>query len=299
MLGAKSRHADECFKGGFIGHGWFEKIDLTDQFPDERKKFNEKFVPVYLNEYEGKTKPAAGLACGATWTICKGINNGDIVLCPDGHGNYKVGEITEKYSYCPNSILPHRRKVNWYQNVIQRSVMSQALQNSTGSIGTVSNITKYSGEIEKLISGDQPAKIISTDESIEDPTAFTMEKYLEEFLVANWSQTLLGEKYDIFEEDGELIGQQYPTDTGRMDILAISKDKKELLVVELKKGRSSDAVVGQIQSYMGYAIEELAEEGQSVRGVIIALEDDKRMRRALTVAKEIDFYRYEVRFKLV
>ena len=44
-----------------------------------------------------------------------------------------------------------------------------------------------------------------------------------------------------------------------MDILAISKDKSELLVIELKKGRASDVVVGQIQRYMGFAQYELAE----------------------------------------
>ena len=36
-----------------------------------------------------------------------------------------------------------------------------------------------------------------------------------------------------------------------MDILAISKDKSELLVVELKKGRASDVVVGQIHDIWG------------------------------------------------
>ena len=40
------------------------------------------------------------------------------------------------------------------------------------------------------------------------------------------------------------------SDTGPIDILAISKDKKTLLVVELKKGRVSDNVVGQIQRYI-------------------------------------------------
>jgi len=39
-----------------------------------------------------------------------------------------------------------------------------------------------------------------------------------------------------------------------IDILAVSKDQKELLVVELKKGRASDVVVGQIQRYMGFRI---------------------------------------------
>ena len=71
------------------------------------------------------------------------------------------------------------------------------------------------------------------------------------------------------------------------------------LVVELKKGRASDAVMGQIQRYMGYALQELAASGQSVRGVIIAMEDDLRLRRALAVATNIEFFRYQISFKLV
>lgn len=80
---------------------------------------------------------------------------------------------------------------------------------------------------------------------------------------------------------------------------AISKDKQELLVVELKRGCASDAVVGQIQRYMGYVLEEIAEDHQRVRGVIIALDDDKWIRRALQIAQGIEFYRYEVKFSLI
>jgi restriction system protein len=122
---------------------------------------------------------------------------------------------------------------------------------------------------------------------------------LEEFLVQNWASTDLGKEYDIFEEDGEQVGQQYPTDTGPIDVLAIRKDRKELLVLELKKGRASDAVVGQVLRYMGYALQELAEDDQTVRGVIIALEDDQRLRRALAATSNIAFYRYQVNFKLM
>jgi restriction system protein len=71
-----------------------------------------------------------------------------------------------------------------------------------------------------------------------------------------------------------------------------------ILVVELKKGRASDNVVGQIQRYMGYVKEELAEENQLVKGAIIALDDDLRIKRALSVTSNIDFYRYEISFKL-
>jgi len=298
MLGRKSVHAEECFKGNFIGAGFLEGVDLTGKLPDNWRKFNQQFIPVYLEKNPDKTKISAGLSCGFLYTISKGIQNGDLVLSPDGTGSYMVGEVTSDYSYHPGENLAHRRSVNWYPKKIERADMSQALQNSTGSIGTVSNITKYAEEIEQLISGNVPTNLISTDETVEDPSVFALEKHLEDFLVKNWKQTELGKNYEIYEEDGELVGQQYPTDTGPIDILAISKDKKELLIVELKKGRASDHVVGQIQRYMGYVLEELAEEGQTVNGVIIALDDDISIRRALAVTKNIEFYRYKVSFKL-
>lgn len=87
--------------------------------------------------------------------------------------------------------------------------------------------------------------------------------------------------------------------TGPIDILAVSKDKKRLLVVELKKGRASDSVVGQVLRYMGFVQEELAEAGQVVQGVIIALEDDQRIKRALAMVPSIVFYRYQISFKLL
>ena len=299
MLGRKSIYAEEAHKGNFIGAGWFKDINLTNKLPEDWREFNKTMIPVYLKENPEKSKVAAGLACGLSYTIAKGIQIDDIVLCPDGKGAYFVGEVTSNYIYQEGGILPHRRNIRWYSKRIERSQMSQALQNSTGSIGTVSNISKYAEEIEKLISGDRPPAIVATDKSIEDPSAFALEKHLEDFLVQNWRHTELGKKYDIFEEEGELVGQQYPSDTGLIDILAVSKDKKRVLVVELKKGRASDVVVGQIQRYMGYVKDELVEKDQKVRGVIIALEDDIRLRRALSVTQDIEFYTYKVSFKLV
>ena len=177
--------------------------------------------------------------------------------------------------------------------------MSESLRNSAGSIGTVSNISKYREELEQLIKGEAKTQaLVSQDPTVEDATVFALEKHLEDFLVANWSSTPLGRTHDLYETE-ESGGQQFPTDTGPIDLLAISKDKKELLVVELKRGRASDAVVGQIQRYMGYVLEEIAEDHQRVRGVIIALDDDKRIRRALQIAQGIEFYRYEVKFNLI
>jgi restriction system protein len=299
MLGPKSIYAGECFNNSFFGADYGINDDLTDKLPDNWKLFNAKYIPVYLNKNKGKTKVAAGLSCGQLWTICKGIKIGDIIICPDGSGFYYIGEVTSDYYFVQGETLPHRRNAKWLNIKIERINMSNELKRSTGSIGTVSDITKYANEIETFIQGKSSPKIIATDDTIEDPTAFAMEKHLEEFLIENWTQTELGKNYDIFTEDGETIGQQYDTEIGTIDILAISKDKKTLLVVELKKGRASDVVVGQIQRYMGFIKEELLEPYQDVKGIIIALDDDKKIKYALNVTNNIEFYRYKIDFKLI
>lgn len=299
MLGKGSVHAEACFAGNFIGTDFGINQDLTSKLPEEWRPFNKEFIPIYLAKHPEKTKIGAGLACGALWTVSKGIKAGDIVLCPDGTGRYRVGEVTGGYSYKPGEILFHRRPVRWLDQSIDRADMSQELKRSTGSIGTVSNITGYHEEIVKLLGGAPVSIPAAGAEVVEDLAAFAMEKHLEDFLVKNWGQTDLGKEYDIYEEEGERVGQQFATDTGPLDILAISKDKKSLLVVELKKGRASDAVVGQTLRYMGYVQDVLAEDDQTVRGVIIALEDDKSIRRALAMVPNISFYRYQISFKLV
>ena len=63
--------------------------------------------------------------------------------------------------------------------------MSQSLRNSTGSVGTVSNISKYANEMDNLLSGSYSQTIFSTDETVEDPSVFALEKHLEDFLIQN------------------------------------------------------------------------------------------------------------------
>ena len=111
MLGRKSVHAAECLSGGFIGADYGIDQDLTGKLPDEWRQFNQAFIPVFMAKHPDKTKIAAGLACGALWTIAKGIKKGEIVLCPDGTGIYRVAEVVGDYIYAPGQALPHRRAV--------------------------------------------------------------------------------------------------------------------------------------------------------------------------------------------
>ena len=87
ILGRGSEFAQECFDHNFIGADFDIDQDLTRQLPDEWRDFNRKFIPVFLAAVPNKTKIAAGLACGNLWTVSKGIQKGDIVICPDGDDN--------------------------------------------------------------------------------------------------------------------------------------------------------------------------------------------------------------------
>lgn len=221
------------------------------------------------------------------------------MLAPKPDRTYQYGVVMGGYEYHPGTELPHRRRVDW-KGSLSRDDMSPTLASSAGSLMTVFQLTAHTAELATLTQLADPvqpmAQVISSQ--VEDQMAFQMEKQLEDFLVHNWGSTSLGREDDIYKEDGQPAGQQFPTDTGPMDILAISKDRSRLLVVELKRGRASDAVVGQIQRYMGFVQEALLEPGQTVEGVIIAQEDDLKIRRALSMARNIRFMKYRVEFHL-
>ena len=296
MCGKSSVYAEQCFKDGFVGVDWFSDVDLTNKLPEKWKDFNHEFIPVYLQNHPGKSKVAAGLACGMTWTVARGLQIGDVVLSPTGDGSYRIGKVSGDYTYATGEILCHRRNVTWLSESINRANVSQSLRNSIGSIGTVSECSSFAEEIEGLIAGKSSVNSDTDESTVDSPTAFAMEKYLEEFLFSNWTNTDLGKNYDLYKDE-ETAGRQVITDAGIIDLLAVSKDKKEILVIELKRGRPSDEVVGQVTRYMGY-MTSIAEPGQSVKGMIIAFENDSRIQHSLRVVPNIDFYRYEVDFRL-
>ena len=166
MLGRAGCFAKMCREEGYIGANFDIKKDLSDSLPENWRQFNEETIPLWLENNPEKSKTAAGVACGFLWTIAKGLQIGDVVLCPSGEGTYYVGTIAGDYYYVPNTDLPHRRKVEWKDKVIPRKSMSQKLQNSTGSIGTCCDITRYEEEIESLVSG---SGVVTTAEKKQEP----------------------------------------------------------------------------------------------------------------------------------
>lgn len=151
----------------------------------------------------------------------------------------------------------------------------------------------------KLVVDDAEYILPDEDGELGSNASFIFEKHLEDFIVSNWQLTHFAKNYSIYEEDGKPVGRQYRTETGPLDILALSHDKQEFLVIELKRDRASDEVVGQILRYMGWVKKNLCNDSQSVKGCIVALRSDKKLENALYALDNIEFSRYQIDFRLI
>ncbi len=296
-LGQAGLYSDEAFNEGWIGTGWMQTVDLTQRLHESNAEFRQEFIPIVIETNQLDTKIAAGLACSATWVVAKQMNRGDIVLSPNGKGGYLVGKILGDYYFASGGNLPHRRPVEWLDRVIDKSELSNQLRGSIATNGTVVWLNGYPDDIQKAYEDELNSLISASSvvthatEALDENVSFVMEKYLESFLVSNWDKTILAAEW-------ELVGSQVPTETGPLDILAKSKDSKQLLVIELKLRHATDDVLGQVQRYMGW-VQSQAEPGQTVRGLIIGIEMDKKLKWALEVAPNISFMRYEMDFRLL
>lgn len=57
--------------------------------------------------------------------------------------------------------------------------------------------------------------------------------------------------------------------------------------------------MGQVLRYISYVQDELAEIDQDLKGIVIALDDDERIRRVLPMVPSIEFDKYKVSFNLL
>jgi len=134
-----------------------------------------------------------------------------------------------------------------------------------------------------------------------DGHRFALERHLQEFLWENWDRTELAKEWEKYAEpEDPERGFEYPTEVGRIDILARHKTRPEWLVIELKRDQSTDQTVGQLLRYIGWVKENLAGHGENVRGLIVARDVDSALRYAIA-AIETDLVKvmsYEVDFKL-
>ncbi len=143
-------------------------------------------------------------------------------------------------------------------------------------------------------STDEEEPKIQKDDLTEDGNEFAYEKDLQNFLGKNLS--LIETGLSLYTEEG-IRGIEFPVGNRFIDILATDKDNN-YVVIELKVSRGYDRVVGQILRYMAWIRKNHAEEGQRVRGIIIAREISDDLVLACSETRNIELYEYNLSVSL-
>ena len=279
------------FASNVISIGWSQLGDVS------------RMSRVALSDAVASAFPASpsqtkSLFVNMIWAFYHEVVPGDIVVARRGRKTLAaVGTVT-KSAYDAPGKNPHLATpgkshrsfidVSWQEHPRDKSFSSIVFP-----MHTLSEFTE--GQYHSLLK-DPPTQP-PIDKEVEDPSAFVLEKYLEEFIVSNF-ETIFRGTLKVYEDNEGSDGQQYTTDIGPIDILAVEQSIKSFVVIELKKGRPSDQVVGQILRYMGWVKEKLCTEGQGVKGLVICRDPDPKLSYALAMTSDIQVRYYSVSFKL-
>lgn len=157
----------------------------------------------------------------------------------------------------------------------------------------VIHLVTVEGPIPPTLAAIQPGASVTADVASEIPVG--LEKQLEDFLAVNLHLIESGLKLYVDEDGRE--GKQYPTDVGIIDLLCI-RPSGGYLVIELKRGRTSDVAVGQISRYMGWVKENLA-TGHLIEGLILAHDRDDNLKYAVAANPAITVRYFKLKLELV
>jgi len=136
-------------------------------------------------------------------------------------------------------------------------------------------------------------------DEVNDNQRFGLERQLHNFMFDNWNRIELSQEWKLFQDQGnEDAGYEYPCDVGYIDLLAQHRTEPRWLVIELKRNQTSDQTVGQLLRYMGWVKQHLAEDAETVHGLIICREADDKLLYALSAVQNVELRLYEVDFHL-
>ncbi|HQL96149.1 MAG TPA: endonuclease NucS [Candidatus Hydrogenedentes bacterium] len=272
-----------------ISIGWSQLGDITSMT-------SEELAQSVSSAYPDKPPQTKGLYTNMLWAFYHEMLPGDYVIARRGRKTLAgVGRITGPAAYAPgrNSHITHPGFIDvaW-----QDQPRDKSFSRIVFPMHTLAEFTEE--QFRSVIKGSGPEiETLDNEGEVEDSSEFVLEKYLEDFIVSNFATIFKG-RLKVFEDSDGNDGQQYATDIGPIDILAVEDQSDAFVVIELKKGRPSDKVVGQILRYMGWVKMNLCSDGQTVKGLIICRDHDPKLTYALEMTNNINVRYYSVAFKL-
>jgi restriction system protein len=272
-----------------ISIGWSQLGDISQLSRQELEQ-------AVASNYQERPPQTKSLITNMLWNFYHEISLGDVIIARRGRSSLAgVGTVSQLAFYAnqrnPNIDHSHFLGVSWLA-----SPRDKEFDHIVFPMHTLSELTPENAEA--LIRDDnQKLAVDEIQDSNDDLQSFVLERYLENFIIDNFV-AIFGGRLIIYQDADGNDGQQYTTDIGSIDILALDNDNNGFVVIELKKGRPSDQVVGQILRYMGWVKRNLCAEGQMVRGLVICQEPDERLSYALEMISCIDVRYYSISFTL-
>jgi len=276
---------------GTIAIGWRELGDVSSYDKDQLEKAVKERWP-------DAKKGTISSSVNAMWNFWHEIQVGDIVMARKGTKRLAaVGTVTKTAFYDPEK---GKDRVggsgDYYPNFIGVEWRDSPRDISFDEIVfAFSAIYKTDKDgYDRIMSKISPPD----DEEEEEKRLEILEKYLEELIVSNFDKIFEGKLKLYTTPEGD-VARQYPTDAvGIIDILAMEPGTNTFVVIELKKGRAVDQVVGQILRYMGWVDEFLCEDKQQVKGIIICGGADPKLLSALRMIPNVELKYYKIDLEL-
>ncbi len=288
---------------GIISIGWRELGDISSLDDVQIRERLYKELPAY------KQKPgAATTAARMLHKFYHVIAPGDVIFARWGLKMIAgVGTVKRTAYYDPDKLLPVFEQFgpeyaamahpNFIDVEWREDMRDEEYEDRVFGLTTLHEIAEDKAR-ELLEDDERPIPPGNNPQEAERSTNFALERYLEDFIVSNFSTVFQG-KLEILTDPVEgIIGQQYSTDVGVIDILAQDASTGDFVVIELKRGKAADKVVGQVLRYMGWVAESLCDKNQHVSGLIICGEPDEKLDYALKMLSNVSVKYYRVDFRL-
>jgi len=149
-------------------------------------------------------------------------------------------------------------------------------------------------QYEEFLAGRAPEPNEQSDADIGPDTQtaleFALEAHLRDFLARNLDRIETGLRLYTTRERK---GVEYPIDGGRIDLLAIDRDEK-YVVIELKLSQGRNKTLGQLLYYMGWIDKHLG--NGPCRGFIVASEITDELIVAVARTPGVQLARYRMSF---
>lgn len=126
-----------------------------------------------------------------------------------------------------------------------------------------------------------------------------LESHLEQYIVQNFQRLFPGWRIysvdlstDNSHKRANTIGVRLRTLAGEIDLLCVDT-AEDLVVIELKRNRAPDTVVAQIDRYITWVENTIAQPDQKVRGLIIAKSLNQHLVHTLAKRPDIEIWTYQ------